>query len=89
MVVLEMSDFEMKSSLRERINEVNWEKVSSPNHDVDDGIDDYGDYAVIDNFMQFPEELLDALLSVPGDFLEKVAEASHSEVGRILPEPDP
>ena len=33
--------------------------------------------------MQFPEELLDALLSVPGDFLEKVAEASHSEVGKF------
>ena len=79
----QMSDFEMKSSLRERINEVNWEKVSTPNLDVDDGIDDYGDYAVIDNFMQFPDELLEALLSVPGDFLEKVAEASHSEVGKF------
>ena len=79
----QMSDFEMKSSLRERINEVNWEKVSTPNLDVDDGIDDYGDYAVIDNFVQFPDELLEALLSVPGDFLEKVAEASHSEVGKF------
>ena len=79
----QMSDFEIKPSLRERINEVNWEKVSSPNQEIDDGVDDYGDYAVIDNFVQFPDELLDALLSVPGDYLEKVAELSHTEAAKF------
>ena len=78
-----MSDFEIKPSLRERIKEINWEKVSSPNQEIDDGVDDYGDYAVIDNFVQFPEELLDALINVPADYLEKVAELSHTEAAKF------
>ena len=53
-----MSTFEVESKIRDDIKEVNWEKVSTPNMETEDKIDDYGDYAVVDDFLQFPDEFI-------------------------------
>ena len=42
--------FEIKR-FRDSIKEVDWEKASAPTIETEEGIDDYGDYVVIDNFL--------------------------------------
>ena len=77
------STFEVASKFKDVINEINWEKITSPVMETDDQINDYGDYAVIDNFLQFPDEFVDALSKCPADFLDIVAKQTHAEIGKF------
>ena len=50
--------FEIKK-FRDQIKEVDWEKSSAPNTETEEGIDDYGDYVVIDNFFLLkPDDIM-------------------------------
>ena len=78
-----MSTFEVESKIRDDIKEVNWEKVSTPNMETEDKIDDYGDYAVVDDFLQFPDEFVEAIKSCPADYLDIVAKQMYGEIGKF------
>ena len=75
--------FAIEEDLSSKIEQIDWEKVSAPRRETeeDEGIDDYGDYAVVDNFLINPDDFLEALLKVPADYLNQVINISHSETG--------
>ena len=74
--------FEIKK-FRDQIKEVDWEKSSAPNTETEEGIDDYGDYVVIDNFLRNPDDFIDAALSCPADWLDQVATVTNREEGKF------
>ncbi len=78
-----MSKFELETNFRDSIKEIDWEKSSAPNVETDEGIDDYGDYAILDNFLANPDDLLEGMLACPADWVDQVAQACHREDGKF------
>ena len=71
------------NKFRDSIKEIDWEKSSAPNIETEEGLMDYGDYVVIDNFLQNPDDLINALLACPADYIDKVATVTHKEEGKF------
>lgn len=77
--------FAIEDDISSKIKQVDWEKACSPRRDIegDEGIDDYGDYAVIDDFLTNPDEMMEALLTCPSNFLDQIIKMSHNESGKF------
>ena len=78
-----MSDLIINQGLRDKILQPDWEDILGSIVSTQD-IEDYGDYAVIDNFIEKIDELAKVLESYPADAREKHVEASHIEFGEYL-----
>ena len=78
-----MSDLIINQGLRDKILQPDWEDVLGSIVSTGD-IEDYGDYAVIDNFIEKIDALAEIMESYPADAREKLVEASHKEFGEFL-----
>tara|TARA_B100001996_G_scaffold166882_2_gene127200 strand:+ start:170 stop:1072 length:903 start_codon:yes stop_codon:yes gene_type:complete len=80
-----MSDFTLSQGLRDRIHEINWDVVSKSGSEKTE-IDDFGDYAIVENFFETPDDFWSAIEKCPAGWNGKEAEAAFKE-GVQTPEP--
>ncbi len=73
-----MSDFTLSRGRRDVIKEINWDTISASGSD-DTEVDDFGDYAVVDNFLQKPDDFWNAIDLCPAGYEAKVIEAAQKE----------
>ena len=78
-----MSDLIINQGLRDKILQPDWEDILGSIVSTAD-IEDYGDYAVIDNFIEKIDALAEVMENYPADAREKLVEASHKEFGEFL-----
>lgn len=77
-----MTMLTINDGIRNQILEVDWNGICGSIVSTQD-IDDYGDYAIIDNFLEKPDELYEACVRYPADARSKLAESSHLEFGEF------
>ena len=77
-----MSDLIIDRGLRDKILQPDWEDILGSIVSTTD-IEDYGDYAIIDNFIDKIDELAAVMEKYPADAREKLVEASHREFGEF------
>ena len=72
----------VNDGIRSQILEVDWHSICGSITSTQD-IEDYGDYAIIDNFIEKIDELYEACIRYPSDARSKLAESSHLEFGEF------
>lgn len=77
-----MTELIIDQGLRSRIIQANWEDICGSVVSTQD-IEDYGDYAIIDNFIEKIDALTDVVSRYPSDSRSKDAEAAHKEFGEF------
>ena len=77
-----MTTLTINDGIRSQILEVDWNNICGSVTSTQD-IEDYGDYAIIDNFIENIDELYEACIHYPSDFRSKTAESSHLEFGEF------
>lgn len=77
-----MTDLIITQGIRDSILQVDWEDVCGSVVSTSD-IDDYGDYAIVDNFIEKIDSLKEACCRYPTDARSKYIEAAHAEFGEF------
>ena len=77
-----MTMLTVNDGIRNQILEVDWNTILESTTSTED-TEDYGDYAIIDNFIGSIDELYEACLRYPADARSKIAESSHIEFGEF------
>lgn len=77
-----MTEIIIDTGLKDKILQVNWEDVCGSVTSTQD-IQDYGDYAVIDDFIEKIDDLTSAVSRYPSDSRSLEAEAAHREFGEL------
>lgn len=77
-----MTEIIIDTGLKSKIHQVQWEEVCGSVSSTQD-IQDYGDYAIIDDFIEKIDELTEAVSRYPSDSRSMECEAAHKEFGEL------
>ena len=77
-----MTEIIIDTGLKSKIHQVQWEEVCGSVSSTQD-IQDYGDYAIIDDFIEKIDDLTEAVSRYPSDSRSMECEAAHKEFGEL------